>query len=125
MQFNTSCQKLPKSLRIGIYRFTIPKLRVLEDGLSKITEAEFRDAAKNNAIKHASVLRTDEGYLFVVELSWKEGMYTLYTFRNRPRTWVSLDRMMRYFEKNELNVKAITLQWNPKETGSSGSDEEE
>lgn len=86
--------------------------------MSKITEAEFRDAAKNNAIKNASVLRTDEGYVFVVELSWKEGMHTLYTFRNRPRTWASLDRMMKYFEKNKLNVSAISLQWHPREAKS-------
>ncbi|KWF83350.1 hypothetical protein WL94_23205 [Burkholderia cepacia] len=103
-----------RTIRIGSYRFTILQLSTLEGGLSKITEAEFRDAAKNNAIKHASVLRTDKGYLFVVELSWKEGLHTLYTFRNEPRTWASLDRMMKYFEKHELNVSVITLQWNPK-----------
>lgn len=40
-------------------------------------------------------------------------MHTLYTFRNEPRTWASLDSMMKYFEKYELNV--ISLQWNPKE----------
>lgn len=44
-------------------------------------------------------------------------MHTLYTFRNEPRTWASLDSMMRYFEKHELNVNMImfSLQWNPKE----------
>lgn len=42
-------------------------------------------------------------------------MHTLYTFRNEPRTWASLDSMMKFFEKHEPNVNVISLQWNPKE----------
>jgi len=91
-------------------RFTIPKLTILEAGLSKITESEFREYAKNDAIKTATVIKTDEGYILVVELTWKEGRHTLHTFRNRPRAWASLDRMMAYMERHELKLKSISLQ---------------
>jgi hypothetical protein len=90
--------------------FTIPKLTILEVGLSKITESEFREYAKNDAIKTATVIKTDEGYILVVELTWKEGRHTLHTFRNRPRAWASLDRMMAYMERHELKLKSISLQ---------------
>lgn len=91
-------------------RFTIPKLTILEVGLSKITESEFREYAKNDAIRTATVIKTDEGYILVVELTWKEGRHTLHTFRNRPRAWASLDRMMAYMERHELKLKSIALQ---------------
>lgn len=78
--------------------------------MSKISEAEFREYARSDAIKQATVIKTDEGFILVVELTWKEGLHTLHTFRNRPRAWASLDRMVSYLEKHELKVDSIRLQ---------------
>jgi hypothetical protein len=93
-------------------RLIIPKLTILEMSLGKISESEFREYAKNNVIKSATVVKTDEGFILVVQITWKEGEYTLYTFRNRPRAWVSLDRMIAYMEKHELKLQAVTLRMN-------------
>ena len=90
-------------------RTTVPKLTILETKLSKFTESEFREYAANDAIKSAEVVKTDEGYVLVVELTWKEGKHTLYTFRNRPRTWASLDRLMAHIAKHALRLGAVTL----------------
>ncbi len=85
----------------------------LESGLSKITEGEFRDNAKNDAIKHARIVRTSEGYILVLELTWKEGSFTLHTQRNEPRAWANLERMLDYLRRQDLRLKKIELQLEP------------
>ncbi|QCP55113.1 hypothetical protein FAZ95_38965 [Trinickia violacea] len=78
--------------------------------MSKITEAEFREYAKNNAIRRAAVVKTPEGYVLIIELTWKEGLHTLYTQRKQPRAWASIDRMVEYLQRHELQLKSIELQ---------------
>ena len=99
-----------KSRKSKIARFTIQSLRQLEAKLSKMTEIEFREYAKNDAIKAVRAVKTDEGYVLVIDLTWKPGPHTLYTFRNRPRAWVSLDRMMAYMERHQLHLNNVTVQ---------------
>jgi hypothetical protein len=91
-------------------RSNIPKLLFWELHLSRITDADFREYAKNNAIRKAVVKRTSEGYVLIVELTWKEGLHTLYTSRNEPRAWASIDRMLDYLRRHELNLQTVELQ---------------
>lgn len=91
-------------------RFIMPVLAELEIKLSKVTESDFRGYAENNAIKQAKLVQTDEGYILIIELTWKEGEHTLYTFRDRPRTWASLDRIVAYMQRHELKLRAVTLE---------------
>jgi hypothetical protein len=102
-----------KNRRRVTFRSNIPKLISLEGPLSKITEAEFRDNAKNDAIKRAGIVRTGNGYILVVELTWKEGQFTLYTQRNEPRAWASFDRLIEYIGRHDLKLKSIEVQLEP------------
>jgi hypothetical protein len=102
-----------RTLRISkTQRTTVPELAVLETNMSKCTESELRDYAANGAIRSAEVIKTDEGYVLVIELTWKEGKHMLYTFRNRPRTWANLDRLVAYLAKNALQLGSVTLHIN-------------
>ena len=80
-----------------------------EAELSKMTEAQFKDFARSGVIKKARVVKTDAGYLLIVELTWKPGELTQYTVRNRPRTWASLDRLMAYLDRHDVGLKEIVL----------------
>ena len=91
-------------------RFTIQSYAILERKLKSVSESEFRESSANDLIKRAKVFKTEEGYILVIEVTHKPGEYTLHTFRKRPRTWASLDRMMAFLERNELNVKSVTLE---------------
>ena len=55
------------------------------------------------------MVRTHEGYILIVELTWKEGELTQYTVRNRPRTRASLDRLMEYLNRHQVGLKEIVL----------------
>lgn len=87
----------------------IPKLTTLEIDLLEVTEAEFRQYAENNVITHASIVQTDEGFILVIKISWKEGDHTLHTFKKRPRAWVSLDRMIKFLREKNLSIPSVTL----------------
>lgn len=88
----------------------IPVLAILELTLGKLSENDIREYAGSNVIKALKVVKTDEGYIMLVELTWREGQHTLYTYRNRPRTWASLDRMIAYMERHQVDLKSFVVQ---------------
>ncbi|AJY38136.1 hypothetical protein BW21_6205 (plasmid) [Burkholderia humptydooensis] len=97
-----------------MYPSKMTGLSILEMNLSRITESEFREYARAGAIKNARVERALEGYILVVELTWKDGLHTLFTTRDHPRAWASLDRMVSYLERNDLKLTAFELEWDKK-----------
>jgi hypothetical protein len=78
--------------------------------MGKISEPQFKDYARNGAITTLKIIEAKEGYLVVATLSWKEGDYTLYSQRNRPRAWVSLDRLIKYLRAVAPTLQTITLE---------------
>ncbi|KVC67661.1 hypothetical protein WJ92_08270 [Burkholderia ubonensis] len=97
-----------------MYPSKMTGLSILEMNLSRITESEFREYARAGAIKNARVERALEGYILVVELTWKDGLHTLFTTRDHPRAWASLDRMVSYLDRNDLKLTAFELEWDKK-----------
>ncbi|KVD21105.1 hypothetical protein WI80_30505 [Burkholderia ubonensis] len=97
-----------------MYPSKMTGLSILEMNLSRITESEFREYARAGAIKNARVERALEGYILVVELTWKDGLHTLFTTRDHPRAWASLDRMVSYLDRNDLKLTAFELEWDRK-----------
>lgn len=89
-------------------------LTQLETKLLKVTEAQLREYAAASTIKQETILCTDEGFVLTFTLSWKPGVFTLFTVRSgRPRTFKSVDRMLRYLEKQNLLLDEITLKLKP------------
>lgn len=76
----------------------------------KITEPELRDYVSNGAVTTLAIIRSDSSYRVMVGLNWKEGEYTLYSQRNQPRKWVSLDRLLKYLTELAPEIRMITLQ---------------
>ncbi|KVT77368.1 hypothetical protein WK58_11400 [Burkholderia ubonensis] len=97
-----------------MYPSKMTGLSILEMNLSRITESEFREYARAGAIKNARVERALEGYILVIELTWKDGLHTLFTTRDHPRAWASLDRMVSYLDRNDLKLTAFELEWDKK-----------
>lgn len=82
--------------------------------LQKVTEGQLREYAKAKAVKEESIVQTDEGFILTFTLSWAAGVFTLFTVRGgRPRTFVSLDRMLRFLDSENLLLKEVTLKLMP------------
>lgn len=59
-----------------------------------VSEPQLREYDGAGAITAAKVVRTEDGYVLVINVNWKEGDYTVYSQRRKPRAWVSLDRLI-------------------------------
>jgi hypothetical protein len=82
--------------------------------LQKVTEGQLREYAKAKAVTEESIVQTDKGFILTFTLSWASGVFTLYTVRGgRPRTFVSLDRMLRFLDSENLLLKEVTLKLMP------------
>ena len=73
--------------------------------MDKVSDAQFKDYASANAIKTMKVVRISDGFVVVVNLTWKEGDYTIYTQRNKPRSWQSIDRLIAHLDRTAPNVR--------------------
>lgn len=106
-----------KELKNGDAAASAPKIHLLtqlETKLLKVTEAQLREYAAASTIKQETILCTDEGFVLTFTLSWKPGVFTLFTVRSgRPRTFKSVDRMLKYLEKQNLLLDEITLKLKP------------
>ncbi|CAA9890775.1 conserved hypothetical protein [Candidatus Methylobacter favarea] len=75
-----------------------------------ITEAELTDFFINKVVKRLTIVQTKEStYKIVVNLTWKEGDYTLVTTRKTPREWVSLDRLIKHMREKYKSHKLIRI----------------
>jgi hypothetical protein len=91
-------------------RVKIPRLLNLEPQLQKVLPSELRTYASVKAITDQVILETDEGFIFTFQLKEKEGIFTLFTARkNRPRTWLSVDRMLQYLKGEGVLLQRVTL----------------
>ena len=94
-------KKSPRSMDVGLT-------------LQKVTEGQLREYAKAKAVKEESIVQTNEGFILTFTLSWASGVFTLVTVRGgRPRTFVSLDRMLRFLDSENLLLKEVTLKLMP------------
>ncbi len=92
----------------------IQLLTQLETQLLKVTEAQLREYAAASTLKQQTILCTDEGFVLTFTLSWKQGVFTLFTARSgRPRTFASLDRMLKYLQTQDLLLPEVVIKLSP------------
>lgn len=83
--------------------------------MNHITEADLKDMVGNNAVKQMTIQQTkDRKYTVMVNLTWKSGDIVLFSTRNAPREWASLDRLLTHIQNNYGNkIPKIALVLNP------------
>ena len=79
-----------------------------------VTDAEFTDLVKNNAVNMLRIIQTDSGkYQVAVSPSWKEGEYLLAIRRTKNvREWSSLETLARHIGGKLSKPIPITLELN-------------
>jgi hypothetical protein len=81
----------------------------MDDNTDKATESQLREYDEAGVITGARIIRSDEGYVLVIRVSWKSGESVIYNQRNKPRAWVSLDRMLGHLAEVAPSIKTIEL----------------
>jgi hypothetical protein len=80
-----------------------------EEDMNKITELQWKDYAHNDTVTETKLVNTKHGYVIVVKLTWKGGEWVVHTIRNKPRYWVSLDRLIQHVRKVAPKITVVTL----------------
>lgn len=62
--------------------------------MNKVSEPQLREYDAAGAITAAKVVRTADGYVLVINVNWRDGDLTVYSQRNKPRAWASVDRLI-------------------------------
>ena len=62
----------------------------------RATERQLRDYDQAGVITAAKITKSDDGFIVVIQVSWKRGDIVVYNQRNKPRAWRSLDRLVTY-----------------------------
>lgn len=77
--------------------------------MDKVSEPQLREYDAAGAITAAKVVRTEDGYVLVINVNWKEGDLTVYSQRNRPRAWQSVDRLIGHLERVAPSIIHLEL----------------
>jgi hypothetical protein len=76
-----------------------------------ISETELVDNLESRAVKSMTLVQgEDDKFRVYVTLTWKEGRQLLETQRKKPRTWASLDRLIRHINTKYGKVPVIQLE---------------
>lgn len=76
-----------------------------------ISEPELIDNLESKAVKTMALVQGEDGkFCIYVTLTWKEGRQLLETQRKEPRTWASLDRLVKHINQKYENVPIIQLE---------------
>lgn len=76
-----------------------------------ISEQELIDNLESKAVKGMTLVQgEDNKFRIYVTLTWKEGRQLLETQRKKPRTWASLDRLVRHINTKYRQVSVIQLE---------------
>ncbi|WP_229636049.1 hypothetical protein [Vibrio parahaemolyticus] len=76
-----------------------------------ISEPELIDNLESKAVKTITLVQgEDNKFRIYATLTWKEGRQLLETQRKEPRTWASLDRLVKHINQRYENVPIIQLE---------------
>ncbi|MGX9998322.1 hypothetical protein [Vibrio sp. JZG120] len=76
-----------------------------------ISEPELIDNLESKAVKTMALVQGEDGkFCIYVTLTWKERRQLLETQRKEPRTWASLDRLVKHINQKYENVPIIQLE---------------
>jgi hypothetical protein len=77
--------------------------------MGKLSEPQLREYDQAGAITAAKVVRTAEGFVLVINVNWKEGDLTVWSQRNKPRAWQSVDRLIGHLERVAPSIKHFEI----------------
>lgn len=87
--------------------------------MEKTTEPEIRQAIRTNMLTRGEIWETDGGFIFVVEMAWKEEPARLYALRrNRVRSWATLDAVTQFLKRIDYPFPEILVKFRQKENPS-------
>ena len=81
--------------------------------MSKVSEPQLREYDSAGVITAARVVRTEDGYVVVINVSWKEGDLTVYSQRSKPRAWQSIDRLIGHLARVAPSIQHFEVFLNP------------
>ncbi|OAI00920.1 hypothetical protein A1353_19120 [Methylomonas methanica] len=81
--------------------FHVPRRSVMglqnTHNLYNIEEAELLELIKTKAVIELNIVQTsNKKYTIVSKLAWKDGVFTLVSYRKNVREWSTLDALFRY-----------------------------
>lgn len=77
--------------------------------MRKISEAQLREYDEARVITAAKIVRSEAGYVLVINVNWKEGDLTVNSQRNKPRAWRSVDRLIGHLAQIAPSIKHFEL----------------
>lgn len=77
--------------------------------LEKIGDQELRQYEAAGIIRSGKIISTPAGYVLVITVGTRAIELTVHNYRGSPRTWASLDRMLRYLGEAAPSLKQFTL----------------
>ena len=85
--------------------------------MKRIDEAALRSYGDIGAITSATATKKsdDDGYTLAVSVAGKNLTYDLYGSRRQPRTWKSLDRLVRFLQDAVPSLRDVHLKLPPTE----------
>ena len=81
--------------------------------MSKVSEPQLREYGAAGVITTVKVVKTEDGYVLVINVNWKEGDFTVYSQRNRPRAWASVDRLIGHLSRVAPSISHFEVFLNP------------
>ena len=79
------------------------------DLTDRATERQLRDYDQAGVITAAKIANSDDGFIVVIQVSWKRGDIVVYNQRNKPRAWRSLDRLVAYLGEVAPSMRMLEL----------------
>lgn len=84
------------------------------ENTAKTTEPLLRQYDQARVITLVKIVNTPEGYVLVIQVSWRKGDLVVFNQRGRPRAWISLDRLISYLREVLPSVSKFELEMEPK-----------
>lgn len=102
------------------WRSPLKSEKMTRISFDKLSEKQFRDYDKAGVVSALRLVKSDEGYLVVVQLTWRSGESVIFSQRNQPKAWVSLDRLIAHLREAAPSISKIALDLTPVEPGLAG-----
>lgn len=67
--------------------------------MDKVSEPQLREYNQAKVITSAKIVRHGDGYVVVIRVNWKKADLVVFSQRNHPRTWKSLDRLIAHLSE--------------------------
>jgi len=77
--------------------------------MKKVSEPQLREYDEAKVISSAKIVRHGGGYVVVIQVNWKKAHLVVFSRRNRPRTWKSLDRLIAHLAEVAPTITRVEL----------------